>query len=77
MKENIADCIAAIRIKSDKINGKFIIKEALFDLKKDMTIIGFSKSVIKNRELNIKNCFKKDISLTEYLNNILEKRGLK
>ena len=77
MKENIADCIAAIRIKSDKINGKFIIKEALFDLKKDMTIIGFSKSVIKSRELNIKNCFKKDISLTEYLNNILEKRGLK
>ena len=42
-----------------------------------MTIIGFSKSVIESRELNIKNCFKKDISLTEYLNNILEKRGLK
>ena len=77
MKENIADCIAAIRIKSDKINGKFIIKEALLDLKKDMTIIGFSKSVIESRELNIKTCFKKDISLTEYLNNILEKSGLK
>ena len=77
MKENIADCIAAIRIKTNKANGKLIIKQALFDLKNDMKIIGFSKSDIKNREMNIKNCFKKDISLTEYLNNILEKRGLK
>ena len=77
MKENIADCVAAIRIKSDKINGKLIIKEAIIELKKDMTIIGFSKSVIENRVLNIKNCFNKDISLNEYLNYILEKRGLK
>lgn len=77
MKENIADCVAAIRIKSDNINGKFIIKEALIELKKDMKIIGFSKSVIESRELNIKNCFKKDISLNEYLNYILVKRGLK
>lgn len=76
-KENIADCVAAIRIKSDNINGKFIIKEALIELKKDMKIIGFSKSVIESRELNIKNCFKKDISLNEYLNYILVKRGLK
>ena len=77
MKENIADCVAAIRIKSDNINGKFIIKEALIELKKNMKNIGFSKSIIESRELNIKNCFKKDISLTEYLNNILEKSGLK
>tara|TARA_B100001939_G_C16891501_1_gene595631 strand:- start:616 stop:1185 length:570 start_codon:yes stop_codon:yes gene_type:complete len=77
MKENTADCVAAIRIKSDIINGKSIIKEALFELKKDMKIIGFSKSVIESRELNIKNCFKKDISLNEYLNYILVKRGLK
>ena len=77
MKESIADCVASIRIKKDKINGKLIIKKALIELKKDMTIIGFSKSTIESRELNIKNCFKKEISLAEYLNNVLEKRGLK
>jgi hypothetical protein len=42
-----------------------------------MEIIGFSKSIIESRELNIKNYFKKDILLNEYLNYILEKRGLK
>lgn len=77
MKESIADCVASIRIKKDKINGKLIIKKALIELKKDMTIIGFSKSTIESRELNIKNCFKKEISLAEYLNNVLEKRELK
>ena len=45
MKESIADCVASIRIKKDKINGKLIIKKALIELKKDMTIIGFSKSI--------------------------------
>ena len=35
MKESIADCVAAIRIKSDKINGKILMKEVLVELKKD------------------------------------------
>ena len=77
MKESIADCVAAIRIKSDKINGQFLIKEALVELKKDMTIIGFSKSIIESREMNIKKCFKKNISLSTYIDDILNKRNFK
>ena len=77
MKESIADCVAAIRIKSDKINGQFLIKEALVELKKDMTIIGFSKSTIESREMNIKKCFKRNISLSRYIDDILNKRNLK
>ena len=77
MKESIADCIAAIRIKSDKINGQFLIKEALVELKKDMTIIGFSKSTVESREMNIKKCFKKNISLSTYIDDILNKRNFK
>ena len=77
MKESIADCLASIRIKSDKINGQFLIKEALVELKKDMTIIGFSKSTIESREMNIKKCFKKNITLSTYIDNILNKRNLK
>ena len=77
MKESIADCLAAIRIKSDEINGQFLIKEVLVELKKNMTIIGFSKSTIESREMNIKKCFKKNISLSTYIDDILNKRNLK
>ena len=77
MKESIADCVAAIRIKSDKINGKILMKEVLVELKKDMTSIGFPKSTIESRELNIVKCFKKDILLSTYIDNILHKRNLK
>ena len=77
MKESIADCIAAIRIKSDKINGHFLIKEVLVELNKDMKIIGFSKSTIESRKMNIKKCFKKNISLSTYIDDILNKRNLK
>ena len=77
MKESIADCVAAIRIKSDKINGHFLIKEVLVELNKDMTIIGFSKSIIESRKINIKKCFKKNISLSKYIDDILNKRNFK
>ena len=76
MKESIADCVAAIRMKTDKINGKTLIKEVLVELKKTMMVIGFPKSTIKSREINIKKCFKKNIPLTTYINNILKKRSL-
>ena len=77
MKESVADCAAAIRIKSDKINGKILMKEVLVELKKDMTNIGFPKSTIESREINIVKCFEKNISLSTYIDNILHKRNLK
>ena len=76
IKESIADCVAAIRIKSDMINGKTLIEEVLVELKKTMIIIGFPKLTIQSRVNNIKNCFKKDILLKTYINKILEKRTL-
>ena len=77
MKESIADCVAAIRIKSDIINGHFLIKKVLVELNKDMTVIGFSKSTIESRKMNIKKCFKKNISLSTYIDDILNKRNFK
>ena len=76
MKESIADCVAAIRMRSDNVNGKTLIKEVLVELKKTMTVIGFPISTIESRGINIKKCFKKNIPLTTYINNILKKRGL-
>ena len=76
MKESIADCVAAIRMRSDNVNGKTLIKEVLFELKKTMMVIGFPISTIESRGINIKKCFKKNIPLTTYINNILKKRSL-
>ena len=59
MKESIADCIAAIGIKTHNIDAEIIIQEALEELKIAMGEIGFPKSSIESRELNIKECFKK------------------
>jgi hypothetical protein len=73
MKESIADCIAAIRMKSDNINGRVYIKKALLELNKAMKYIGFDKSTIKSREDNILNCFNKNISLSSYIENIIKK----
>jgi hypothetical protein len=42
-----------------------------------MTIIGFSKSTIESRKMNIKKCFKKNISLSTYIDDILNKRNFK
>jgi|TARA_B110000483_G_scaffold206252_1_gene250444 hypothetical protein len=77
MKESIADCIAAIRIREKNKNGKTLIVNALFELKKTMSILNFPISSIKSRELNIKNCFKKKISSKIFIFNVLKKRGLK
>ena len=54
-----------------------LMKEVLVELEKDMTTIGFPKSTIESRKLNIVKCFKKDISLSTYIDNVLHKRNLK
>ena len=77
MKESIADCIASIRIKSDNIDAETIIQEVLTELKIAMNEISFPKSSIKSRELNIKECFQKEVSVAYYINSIIKKRGLK
>tara|TARA_A100001015_G_scaffold170284_1_gene189301 strand:+ start:730 stop:1059 length:330 start_codon:yes stop_codon:yes gene_type:complete len=43
LKEDIADCIAAIRMKSDHLNAKNFIINTLNELKKAMTYIGFDE----------------------------------
>ena len=71
MKESIADCIAALRMRE---SGEMLIIEALLELKKAMSTLGFPLISIKSRELNISNCFKKKISTKLYISEVLKKR---
>ena len=64
MKESIADCIAALRMRE----SEEMLIEALLELKKAMSALGFPLTSIKSRELNISNCFKKkNINKTLYI----------
>ena len=77
LKEDIADCIAAIRMKSDHLNARNLIKNTLIELKKAMTYIGFEELAIKRREDNILKCFNKNILLPNYIEDILKQNKLK
>jgi len=77
LKEDIADCIAAIRMKSDHLNARTLIKNTLIELKKAMTYIGFDELAIKRREDNILKCFNKNIFLPNYIEDILKQNKLK
>ena len=76
LREDIADCIAAIRMKSNHLNAKNLILITLKELKKAMKYIGFDELVIKRREDNILKCFNKNISLTNYFEDFVSKRIL-
>ena len=77
LKEDIADCIAAIRMKSDHLNARTLIKNTLIELKKAMTYIGFDELAIKRREENVLKCFNKNILLLNYIGDILKRNKLK
>jgi len=77
LREDIADCIAAIRMKSDHLNARTLIKNTLIELKKAMTYIGFDELAIKRREDNILKCFNKNIFLPNYIEDILKQNKLK
>ena len=64
MKESIADYMVALRMRE---SGEIIMIEALLELKKAMSALGFPLTSIKSRELNISNCFKKNINKTLYI----------
>jgi hypothetical protein len=75
LKEDIADCIATIRTKSDHLNAKNLILITIKELKKAMTYIGFDELAIKRREDNILKCFNKNISLTNYIEDIFKQKN--
>ena len=77
LREDIADCIAAIRMKSDHLYAKNFIINTLNELKKAMTYIGFDELEIKRREDNILKCFNKNISLAKYIEDFVRKNNTK
>ena len=77
MNESIADCIATLRIRDEIKNGADVILQAVEELMKAMTKIGFHEATMDTRKLNILNCLNKDNSVESFTDDILRHRELK
>ena len=76
MNESIADCIATLRIRDEDEDGKALILDALLELKKTMSSLGFPTSSFNSRKLNISNCLKKNVSSETFVLDVLKHRKL-
>jgi hypothetical protein len=77
MNESISDCIATLRIRDEYEEGESILKLAISELETAMTEIGFPSSSVGSRISNISNCFEKTETAQEFIDGVLEFRGLK
>lgn len=76
MNESIADCIAKMRIK-DEIHGrKDVVLQAVKQLMKAMTKIGFHEATTNSRKANILYCLSKENSADLLIEDILRHRKL-
>ncbi|XDZ66451.1 hypothetical protein AB8880_03395 [Alphaproteobacteria bacterium LSUCC0684] len=76
MNESISDCIATLRIRDEYEDGESLLKSAIAELKTAMSEMGFPASTVGSRISNISNCFEKDLTSTEFIDGVLEHRGL-
>ena len=76
MNESISDCIATLRIRDEYEEGQSILKSAISELETAMTEMGFPSSSVGSRISNISNCFEKTETAQEFIDGVLEFRGL-
>ena len=77
MNESIADCIATLRIRDEITGGEDVVFQAVEQLIKDMTKIGFPPLTMESRKANILNCLQKNESADAFIDDVLQHRKLK
>jgi len=76
MNESISDCIATLRIRDEYEEGQSILKSAISELETAMNEMGFPSTSVGSRISNISNCFEKKETAQEFIEGVLEFRGL-
>jgi len=76
MNESISDCIATLRIRDEYEEGESILKLAISELETAMNEMGFPSTSVGSRISNISNCFEKTETAQEFIDGVLEFRGL-
>lgn len=76
MNESISDCIAILRLRDEEGYDQSGLKRVLDALRGEMEKIGFPEISITSRSSNIANCFGRPGTAQEFVDKILERRGL-
>lgn len=76
MNESISDCIAILRLRDEDGYDQAGFKKVAAALRSEMAKIGFPEISISSRISNITNCFKKADSPRDFINRVLNRRGL-
>ena len=77
MNESIADCIATLRIRDEITGGEDVVFQAVEQLIKDMSKIGFPTLTVESRKANILKCLQKNESADAFIDDVLQHRKLK
>ena len=77
MNESIADCIATLRMRDEITGGEDVVFQAVEQLIKDMTKIGFPTLTVESRKANILKCLQKNETADAFIDDVLQRRKLK
>ncbi len=76
MNESISDCVAILRLRDEEGYDRSAFDRVAAALRRDMGKVGFPEISISSRISNIENCFTKYGAPEDFINGILEHRGL-
>jgi hypothetical protein len=76
MNESISDCVAILRLRDEDGYDQAGFDRVAAAMRSDMARIGFPEISISSRISNIRNCFADYGPPQEFINGILEHRGL-
>lgn len=76
MNESISDCIAILRLRDEDGYDRAAFDRVSAAMRIDMAKIGYPEISISSRTGNIRNCFNNYGSPQEFINGVLEHRGL-
>lgn len=76
MNESISDCIAVLRLRDEEGYDHAAFDAVATALRNDMAKIGFPEISISSRISNLENCFGKHGTPKDFVEEILEQRGI-
>jgi hypothetical protein len=76
MNESISDCIAILRLRDEQGYDRAAFNRVAAAMRKEMAKVGFPEISISSRISNIENCFAEYGAPQDFVDGILEHRGL-
>ena len=75
MNESISDCVAIMRLRDDEAFAEEKLNAVIISMRTDMSKIGFPEISISSRISNLKNCYLKEESHSEFIKTVIKRRS--